>query len=155
MARRKTLDPEPSLFPFLSVLAAVMGTLVLIISGMSKIALASPKQKIEVETFHPEKKAPIYVECREDELRIYGDDPSSGFAESVPRANMVLGSSAWQRLVQRLQRDSSHYILFLIRENGITTFESARTDVAGTNIEVGYEPLFGTGDVLFHNRKLR
>jgi len=81
MSRRRGRDPEPTLFPFLSVLAAVMGTLILIIAGQSQLAIASPKQRVEVERFDPSRKSPIYAECRRNVMVIYPDDPT----RSAPR----------------------------------------------------------------------
>ena len=71
MARRLRREPEPSLFSFLSVLKAVMGTLTLIISGMSHLAFANPKQRVEVEAFEPGKKSAIHVECRAEGRMIH------------------------------------------------------------------------------------
>lgn len=155
MARRKTQDPEPSLFPFLSVLAAVMGTLVLIIAGMSKIALASPRQRIELDTFDPSKKSPIYVECRAEGLRIYPDNPAADTPIHVDRFNITSPTGPWAELVSRLSRAPNRYLLLLVRSDGIKVFHEARESVSGTGIDVGYEPLFGKGEVLFHPGRRR
>lgn len=155
MARRKKNDPEPTLFPFLSVLAAVIGTLILIISGMSQIAVASPKQKIEVEAPDPGRKSAIYVECRAEGLLVYPDDPTSGEPVFVARSALAHPDSAWSSLLRRVEHDPGHYPILLVRQDGVGTFHQARTSMSGTGVDVGYEPLFGKGDVRFQARRRR
>ena len=153
MARRRARDPELTLFPFLSVLAAVMGTLILIITGMSQIGLANPKQRVEIEPFEPGKKSPVYVECRREGLLIHPDDPTAGEPVFVRRYAMDDAEGAWVGLRTRLQYDSARYLMMLVRSDGVGTFGDARATLGDTNIDVGYEPLFGAGDVRFHERR--
>jgi hypothetical protein len=40
----------------------------------------------------------------------------------------------------------------LVRQDGVATFGAVRDAVGDTAIDVGYEPLFGNGDVLFHRK---
>jgi hypothetical protein len=155
VARRKTKDPEFSLFPFLSVLVAVMGTLILIIAGMTEIGLASPKQRVEVDAFDSSKKNPVYVECQKEGVVIHPDDPTSGAAVFVSRSDLELPDSAWSALRMRLQYDPTRYLQMLVRQEGVATFDDARAALSDTGIDVGYEPLLGSGGVLFHARRQR
>jgi hypothetical protein len=155
VSRRKTKDPEFSLFPFLSVLVSVMGTLILIIAGMTQIGLASPKQRVEVDPFDPSKKNPVYVECQQEGVLIHPDDPTAGAPVFVARREMEEPDSAWSALVTRLGYDSTRYLQMLVRADGVRTFDDARAAVSDTGIDVGYEPLFGSGDVRFHQKKGR
>ena len=152
MARRKTKDPEFSLFPFLSVLVSVMGTLILIIAGMTQIGLASPKQRVEIDAFDPSKKNPVYVECQKEGLLIHPDDPASGAPVFVARRDLSEPDSAWHALRRRLQYDSTRYLQMLVRPDGVGTFGEVRAAMSDTGIDVGYEPLFGSGDVRFHQK---
>jgi hypothetical protein len=152
MARRKASDPGLTLFPFLSVLAAVMGTLILIISGMSQLALASPKQGVDVQAFDPGKKNPIFVECRKHGLRIYADDPTTGKYKWVPSSEIGWASSDWSDLTRRLEHDQTRYVMLLVRANGVRTYNEVRASVNVADIDIGYEPLFGTGPVRFRMR---
>lgn len=152
MSRRKTKDPDFSLFPFLSVLVAVMGTLILIITGMTQIGLASPKQRVEIDPFEPGKKSPVYVECRKDGVLIHPDDPTAGEPVFVARKQIDDHDSAWYSLTTRLQYDTTRYLLMLVRPDGVGTFGDARAAVSEAGIDVGYEPIFGPGDVRFHQR---
>jgi hypothetical protein len=153
--RRRPSDPEFTLFPFLSVLAAIMGTLILIITGMSRIALANPKQRVEVEAFDATKKSPIYVECRIEGLLVYPDDPTSGAPDVILRGMIGDPGGKWHELLTRLEHDSTRYILFLVRSDGVRTFDLARVSASGMGLDVGYEPLFGTGDVKFKAKGTR
>lgn len=152
MARRKASDPGLTLFPFLSVLAAVMGTLILIISGMSQLALASPKQGVDVQAFDPGKKNPIFVECRQFGVRIYADDPTTGTFKWVATEDIAYGDGPWQDLGRRLKHDQTRYVMLLVRDNGVSTYNAVRRSLSASNIDIGYEPLFSDGPVRFRMR---
>lgn len=153
MARRRAEPPQPTLFPFLSVLAAVMGTLILIIAGMSQLALANPKQRIETDPFDPGKKNPTYVECVAAGVLIYAEDPTDREPLFVPRSDVRNDTGAWYGLTRRLEYDDTRYLMLLVRPDGVGSYSDARASVSGTTIDLGYEPLFGTGDVSFRARK--
>ena len=155
MARRRSESPQPSLFPFLSVLAAVMGTLILIIAGMSQLALANPKQRIKTDPFDPGKKNAVYVECRKDGVLIYPEDPTDGEPEFVSRRDIRNDGGEWFALTRRLEYDDTRYLMLLVRPEGVGTYSDARASVSGTTIDLGYEPLFGTGSVSFRSRKMK
>lgn len=150
MARRKTKDPEFSLFPFLSVLVAVMGTLILIITGMTQIGIAAPKQRVEIDPLDPAKKNPVYVECQKGGVLIHPEDPTAGEPVFVARRDLDAPDGAMHVLLTRLQYDSTRYLQMLVRNDGVGTFGDVRAAVSDTGIDVGYEPLFGPGDVRFH-----
>lgn len=150
--RRKPSAPELTLFPFLSVLAMVIGTLILI-SGMAQIALAKPKQRIELDAFDPGKKSPIFVECRDNGLVIHADDPTAGEKRRVERANIGVRDGEWDTLWKRVQHDPNHYIQFLVRETGVGAFNDARATIAGMGVDYGYEPIFLDGDLTFRNKR--
>jgi hypothetical protein len=152
VARRKTKDTEFSLFPFLSVLVAVMGTLILIIAGMTQIGLASPKQRVEIDAFDPTRKNPVYVECQKEGVLIHPDDPTTGAPVFVARGDLPAPDSALYALVTRIQYDSTRYLQMLVRQDGVGTFNDVRAAVSDTGIDVGYEPLAGSGGVRFHQR---
>ena len=125
MARRRRSDPEPSLFSFLSVLKAVMGTLTLIISGMSHLAFANPKQRIDLEAFTPGKKSAVYVECRGDGLLLHPDREGSAAPIFVARDDIELPDSDWSTLRRSLELDGHHYLMLLVRPDGVRTFHEA------------------------------
>jgi hypothetical protein len=153
MARRKTKDAEFSLFPFLSVLVSVMGTLILIITGMTQIGLLSPRPRIEIDAFDATKKNPVYVECRKEGMLIHPDDPTTGaLPVFVARNDVSKPDSAWYALAMRLQYDSTRYAEMLIRQDGVGTFNEARALASEMGVDVAYEPLVQSGAVRFHAR---
>jgi hypothetical protein len=155
MARRRTKDPEFSLFSFLSVLVPVMGTLMLIITGMTQIGLASPKQRVELDPADPSKKNPVYVECQKDGVVIHPDDPTTGSPTFVATTDLGSPQSAFYALVMRLENDPTQYLQLLVRQEAVSTFNHVRAAVGDTGIDIGYEPLFGNGEVRFHRKERR
>ena len=153
MAKRKrTSSPAFTLFPFLGVLAGVIGTLILIIAGTSQIALANPKQRIEVDALDPAKKTALHVECRADGLVVHPSEGALDKALFIPKHQIEDQAGAWSDLAGRLELDPSRYLLFLVRSEGISTFNRARSALGETRIAVGYEPIFGDGDLSFKKK---
>lgn len=144
MARtRKRSTLTVSLFPFLSVLAAVMGTLTLIISGMSMLALGNATQIVElVKSSHG--KAPVYVECREDGLILHPE------GTPVPKEQIEDENGIWGQETQKIAANTkSQYVIFLVRPSGITTFKQARRMAAQQRIDIGYDPVYAIGPITF------
>ncbi len=152
MAKKKTSSPAFTLFPFLGVLAGVIGTLILIIAGTSQIALAQPKQRIEVDAVDPAKKTALHVECRRDGLVVHPSEGALDKALFIPSQEIESQTGAWRDLAGRLEVDPSRYLLFLIRSEGIASFNRARAALGDTRITVGYEPIFGDGDLSFKKK---
>lgn len=153
MARARSADPEPSLFPFLSVLAAVMGTLTLIIAGMSQIALAAPRPRVDVERFDPGKKSAVHVECRADGLLLHPDHEDARESPTlVGWGDIRRDDGEWGALRRRLTHDPGRYLVLLVRADGIAAFHAARETIGDAPIDVAHEPLFGTGEVRFRRR---
>jgi hypothetical protein len=71
----------------------------------------------------------------------------------VARGTLDRPDSAWHELRTRLTHDSAHYLMMLVRAEGVGTFGEARRTVQGSNLDVGYEPLFGDGDLRFRKRR--
>jgi hypothetical protein len=148
------------MFPFLSVLAAVMGTLVLIISGMSQVSLASPNQLIDPTPEEATEKSPIYVECSVKGLLIYPDDVAERPKNKpikpvfVPRKEVQSEGSAWSRLLERLQREhEQRYLILLVRPDAIGLFDKVYRMAQATEIDIGYDPLHQLGNVRFTHRE--
>jgi hypothetical protein len=153
VARRRASALEPSLFPFLSVLAAVMGTLTLIITGMSKMALASPKQRVVLEQHDPSRKSPVHVECLARGILVHPPNPGEGPPVEILRGDFGAREGAFATLRSELELDPTRYLQLLVRAEGVGTFHDVRRLTSGTLIEVGYQPLFGDGAVRFEPRR--
>ena len=129
-----------------------MGTFIMVIASLSQIALANPRQHIEVRSPTPSKKTPIFVECRWDGVRIYPDDPDAGEPDFVDRDELDQVDNAWHELLVRLRHDDTKYVFLLIRDDGVGSYEDARASLRGLPIDVGYDALFGDEDVRFRER---
>jgi hypothetical protein len=155
--RRRTGAPEPSLFPFLSVLAAVIGTLILVISGMSQLSIANPDQMVELGPFGTTKKVPVYVECQKEQLLIYPENvgmPRAAKPVSVPVREFLWDNSAWVRLLEgiRVQHDNK-YVILLVRPDAIETFHKVYASVDRQLVDLGYDPIYETGKVKFRRAR--
>jgi hypothetical protein len=140
-------EPAFSLFPFLSVLVGVIGILVLIVSGMSLVGLQRTDQVIELEHDPQTSKEAVFVECRQDGLLLH---PERTF---VPLSGMVSADSNWSRLLQSLEtRRDRQYLVLLIRPDGIECFRKSFGMARNANIDVGYDPVYATGEVRFRSK---
>lgn len=130
---------ELELFPFLSVLACTIGSLILLIIVVSTQTLDSnPEVKIiaQSEDGANQQKQPRYIECREDGVVVY---PSEEF---IPTNQLENSNSAFLQLIRdvREKRDQE-YIIAAIRPKGIEVFEKVRSIIEKEEIDIGYEPI--------------
>ena len=141
--RRRPRGQSISLFPFLSVLSATIGTLALLISGMTSMSLLTSDQIVE-RTKEGSMKAVRYVECRKEGIVIH---PEKSFVhvESIGR-----GNTQWDDLLQHLRRNGGDQsLLLLIRPNGITSFRRAESGAKRVGITYGYDPINQAGELKF------
>lgn len=118
-ARRDRSHLTVSLFPFLSVLACVTGTLSFMISGMSAVALGDTEQLIQL-TASGSKKTPRYVECREDGLLIHPQGTAVSIDELQTPANAYFAL-----LAEITAHTESQCLILLVRPDGVLTYERA------------------------------
>ena len=130
---------EVELFPFLSVLACTIGTLVLLIIVLTTQALN--KQEVTIVAKAEEggvnqSKKPRYIECRDDGVVLH---PSEEF---VPRANIDDANSPIQKLIAEVKANKDkQYLIVALRPDGIDMFNEIRNLVEGEGIDIGYEPV--------------
>ena len=132
---------EVELFPFLSILACTIGTLILLIIVLTTQALEQQEVTIIARTEKGENqsKVPLYIECREDGVVLY---PSEEF---VPEEQLDNPNSALQKLIDRVKANKDReYLIVALRPNGIDVFERIRNLVEGEGIDIGYEPVDST-----------
>ena len=149
MATPRFADSEPafSLFPFLSVLVGVIGTMVLIISGMSLVGLQKTDQVIELEHDPQTNKEAVFVECRQDGLLLHPE------RMLVPLDRMVSNDSLWFRRMQDLMADKDRrYLVLLVRPDGIECFRRTFGMAKAAGIDVGYDPVYATGEIRFRKK---
>ena len=137
--RKKRAEVE--LFPFLSVLACTIGTLILLIIVMTSQAL-EPQEAVVVAKIDDnyqganKKKTPVYIECREDGFILH---PSKEFA---PRADFYDEQSPLRQTIANLKKNKEQqYLIVILRPDGLEMFNKIRDLVAEAGIDIGYEPL--------------
>jgi hypothetical protein len=125
------------LFPFLSILACTIGSLILLIIVLTSEIIGSQKQVTIVaksDNGLNQSKQPRYIECQADGVIVYPDQ--------VLVASSVLESkfSPMGILLERID-PSQEYLIIAVRPDGIDTFKRVRSLVEGRGIDIGYEPL--------------
>jgi biopolymer transport protein ExbD len=140
--RRKTFSRssiELELFPFLSVLACTIGSLILLIIVVTTQTLSNEKQvKIiaKTEVGENQTKQPRYLECNQEGIIIY---PQKTF---VSKYNLNNDYSPLSELISEIQQKSDQeYLIVIIRPTGIEVFKEVRNIIEEAGIDIGYEPL--------------
>jgi hypothetical protein len=134
---RRSIQIE--LFPFLSVLACTIGTLILLIIVVSTQILGNEREVTIIargETGTNESKTPRYIECQQDGVIIY---PHQTF---VPLAEIDRPDSALSRLLDEVEKNRDRqYLIVTMRPQGIEVFKRVREAIERRGIDIGYEPL--------------
>ena len=138
---RRTGRVSVSLFPFLDILASAIGTMALVIAGVSSLLLSQANQIVDPSPNGTGLK-PRYVECRAEGLLIHPERTEVSLDELADKEN------AWDALLAELQpRRYWEYVIFLVRPDGLEAFEKARSSIEGKSIEFGFEPVYSAGAV--------
>jgi hypothetical protein len=141
MARRtiSRQQMEVELFPFLSVLACTIGTLILLIVIMTTQAIGNKKEaKIVAKSEQGENNAkiPRYVECQGKGVIIY---PSQ---QLVPKWKLTEKNSPLQKLVIDIKKKGEQeYLIIVVRPDAYDVFKAVRAMAELQKIDFGYEPL--------------
>ena len=144
MSRRNLYRKKPTeieLFPFLSVLACTIGTLILLIIVMTTQALEPQEAVVVAETDENTKgsnktKTPFYIESRKDGFVLH---PSKEFA---PRADFYDKKSPLRKMIADIKRNrNEQYLIIILRPDGLEMFNKLRGLVQEEGIDIGYEPL--------------
>jgi len=148
-----------SLFPFLTVLAVVMGTLTLIISGMTLLALPDTKQVIDPVASSGHQKQPLYIECQEDRLLVHPgarpiplnpppEDDGDLWARAEGFVDTLHNNADFTQVISEISRNrDQRYVILLIRPRGIAAYRAARHLVEQEGIDIGYEPVYALGPI--------
>jgi biopolymer transport protein ExbD len=141
--RRRTISKkhaEIELFPFLSILACTIGTLILLIIVMTTQAVNQGEVSIVAKTDNKDgtnkTKNPRYIECRDDGVVLY---PSKKF---VPIAKIKDPNSDLEKLIAQIKKNRDReYLIVALRPDGIDVFNIIRDRVRNEKIDIGYEPI--------------
>ncbi|MDJ0571543.1 MAG: hypothetical protein QNJ53_21185 [Pleurocapsa sp. MO_192.B19] len=144
MSRRniyRKQQTEVELFPFLSVLACTIGTLILLIIVLTTQALEPQEAVVVAKTEEDNKganknKTPLYIECRQDGFILH---PSKEFA---PRADIYDEKSSLRTTIANLKaKKDREYLIVILRPDGLEMFNKIRELVEKEGVDIGYEPL--------------
>ncbi|AUC60961.1 hypothetical protein AA637_07230 [Cyanobacterium sp. HL-69] len=140
MRRRSRANKiEMELFPFLSVLACTIGTLILLIIVISTESIESSSEVTiigQTEEGQNSAKTPRYIECREDGIILH---PSEEF---VPRNRLSRSNSPLLTLIEEVENNrNNEYVIVILRPTGLETFYEVRDLIEARNIDIGYEPI--------------
>ena len=135
---KKSLEVE--LFPFLSILACTIGTLILLIIVLTTQLLKDEREITIIakqETSGENQgKIPRYIECREDGVLLH---PSQVF---VSKSDINNRRSPLNKLISEVEKNKDkQYLIVVLRPQGIDVFQQVRDIVEKRGIDIGYEPI--------------
>ncbi|BAQ64716.1 hypothetical protein [Geminocystis sp. NIES-3709] len=137
--RSKSNRIELELFPFLSILACTIGSLILLIIVISTESLNNnPEVTIIAKSEGGgvnQKKQPRYIECKEDGIVIY---PSKEFVSK----NELNKSTKFSNFIKEIKnKKDKEYVIVAVRPTGIDVFQQVRDLIEKEEIDIGYEPI--------------
>jgi hypothetical protein len=136
---RASRRAQTELFPFLSVLACIIGTLILLVITVSSTVLGTRRSvTLSAREQVGENKAlvPHYIEVRADGVVLH---PTLEF---VRTRDLKKPDRALRRLLRQVAANaSSEYIIVAVRPDGFGLFDTVRSEVEGRRIRIGYEPV--------------
>jgi hypothetical protein len=134
-----TARRQAELFPFLAVLACMIGTLILIIIVVTSGVLGS-RRSITLVARDADGRSitltPHYVEVRGDGVLLHPG------LEFVPADLVNRGDTALRRLLRQVEANKgTEYVIVAVRPDGFELFDEVRDQVEGRGIQIGYEPV--------------
>jgi len=136
--RSKSSKIELELFPFLSVLACTIGSLILLIIVISTETLDSNQEVTIIaknEGGINQKKQPRYIECKKEGIVIY---PSKELIKKEDLNN----SKKFRNFIQEIKANrDKEYIIVAVKPSGIDVFQEVRNLIEQEEIDIGYEPI--------------
>ncbi|HAC63662.1 MAG TPA: hypothetical protein DCF68_09025 [Cyanothece sp. UBA12306] len=131
---------EIELFPFLSILACTIGTLILLIIVLTTQLLSNQREITIIAKTDTagdnNRKIPKYIECREDGVILH---PSQEF---VAKSEINSRGSKLSKLIAKVRENrNKEYLIVVLRPEGIEVFQKVREMVEKQGIDLGYEPL--------------
>ncbi|WP_448514761.1 hypothetical protein [Parathermosynechococcus lividus] len=134
--RRQPLQLD--LFPFLSILACTIGTLILLVVVISVSSLTRERTTVQIlarETAQNDGRAPRYLECRRDGVVIHPQ------RQLVPQSQLASNTSLLAIYLANLRnRGDREYVIIAVRPDGFPCFEQVREQVERAGLAIGYEP---------------
>ena len=127
------------LFPFLSVLACTIGSLILLIIVVTAQSMGNQRvvtilARAEGEAVNA--KSPHYIECLEGGVIIHPGEEFIGI-DALTQPN----SSLDVFLAKIAEKSEQEYLIMAVRPKGIETFYQVRDLAKDRKIDFGYEPI--------------
>lgn len=127
------------LFPFLAVLACVIGTLILLVILVTSGLLGSRRSI----TLVAESSAGRNVALRPHYVEVTGDGvvlhPGG---ETVPASSLGRQGTPLAELLRDVSANRDReYVIVALRPSGYPHFDRVRAQVEGRGIQIGYEPI--------------
>lgn len=136
--RRRQRGSPVTLFSFLDILAAAVGTLVLIIAAMLALSLPEVEQGIEAGA-RGNLREPVFVECRRRGLVLHPEGTGVP-RETIPNSTVLLADLA--------EDSTERYLILLVRPGGLESFRLAESMANELELDVGYDPIYDAGPVV-------
>jgi len=137
-SRRKSAEITLDLFPFLSILACTIGTLILLIIVMTMQSMEGQQEVTIVakqEQGQNSQKSPRYWESSEAGVILYPEKTL------VPLQDLTTSPVLKAALDQLSANRDQEYLIIAVRPGGIEAFQELRNLVESLGIDIGYEPL--------------
>jgi len=135
----RPLTPELELFPFLSVLACTIGTLILLIVVIASQLLGGDREVAIVaneEAGQNQRKVPRYLELSGEGVVLHPEEtfvPAAAVGEDDSALHQWLDAIAGNR--------TAEYVIIAVRPSGIELFGEVRDLVEARELDLGYEPI--------------
>lgn len=130
---------QAELFPFLAVLACMIGTLIVVIIAVTTGVLGEKRSITLVARDDQGRNVtlrPHYVEVRGDGVILH---PGMEF---VPAGRVRARDTALRLLLRAVEaRRETDYVIVAVRPDGFELFDTVRDQVEGRGIQIGYEPV--------------
>ncbi len=139
-SRSKNIEME--LFPFLSILACTIGTLILLIIVITAQNLGGSQEVIivaaerENEKGQNTKLTPRYIESQQEGIIIYPQ------REFIPQHQLDKTNPKLNQLLSEIKKNKDNeYLIVAVRPDSIQVFKKLRDLIENEGIQIGYEPL--------------
>lgn len=137
--RQRAMGMGFDLFPFLSILACVLGCLLLVV--MVTVALSvgpGAAQIIEIEG--TSDKTPVVIEWDGTSVVLHPEKLRVSAAAALAKDGR--NDSPFGKLLDRLvAKKKESYVFVLVRPSGFDNFDAIRAAVVRRELDIGYEPV--------------
>jgi hypothetical protein len=137
-ARREVTRIGFDLFPFLSILSCVLGSLLLVVMAVVALCVGVTPEIWEIEGY--QSKRPAVLEW--DGASVVLHPGRVRVAAGAALQNQGVNNSPFGLLLREVEADKGRrYVFVAVRPSGFASFSSLRTAVIKRGIDIGSAPL--------------